>query len=108
MIQIWIWKGEVNISVKVSNIGKRTGKEVVQVYVNDKVSSITTPVKVLKEFRKVEIDPNEFEILNFSIPMDELGLWDKDMNYVVEPGEFEIMVGSSSEDIRVQKTIAIH
>ncbi len=99
--------GKVKLSVKVKNSGKVTGKEVVQVYINDKISSITTPVKVLKEFKKVEINPNEIITINFSIPIDELGLWDKDMNYVVEPGEFEIMIGSSSADIRLRKTITI-
>ena len=99
--------GELNISVKVKNTGKMTGKEVVQVYFNDKISTITTRVKVLKEFKKVSINPSETTTLNFSIPISEFGLWDKDMNYVVEPGEFEIMIGSSSEDIRLRKTIII-
>jgi len=99
--------GMLNLSFKVKNSGKVTGKEVVQVYINDKISSITTPVKVLKEFKKEEISPNELITINFSIPIVELGLWDKDMNYIVEPGEFEIMIGSSSEDIRLRKTIRI-
>ncbi len=99
--------GRIKLSVKVKNSGELTGKEVVQVYINDKISSITTPVKVLKEFKKVEISPNELITINFSIPIDELGLWDQDMNYIVEPGEFEIMIGSSSEDIRLRKTITI-
>ena len=97
----------IKLSVKVKNVGALTGKEVVQVYINDKISSITTPVKVLKEFKKVEISPNELITINFSIPIDELGLWDQDMNYIVEPGEFEIMIGSTSEDIRLRKTITI-
>ena len=99
--------GEIKLSVKIKNSGKVTGKEVIQVYINDKVSSVTTPVKVLKEFKKVEINPNEIVTINFSIPINELGLWDKDMNYVVEPGAFEIMIGSSAEDIRLSKTISI-
>lgn len=99
--------GEIKLSVKVKNSGKVIGKEVVQVYINDKISSVTTPIKVLKEFKKVEISPNEIVTVNFSIPINELGLWDKDMNYIVEPGEFEIMIGRSVEDIRVSKTISI-
>ena len=99
--------GEIKLSVKIKNSGKVTGKEVIQVYINDKVSSVTTPVKVLKEFKRVEINPNEIVTINFSIPINELGLWDKDMNYVVEPGAFERMIGSSAEDIRLSKTISI-
>ncbi|MCK9343579.1 MAG: glycoside hydrolase family 3 C-terminal domain-containing protein [Massilibacteroides sp.] len=100
-------ESEINLSVKIKNIGERKGKEVVQVYINDKISSVTTPVKVLKSFKKIEISPSELVTVNFSIPIEELGLWDQEMNYVVEPGEFEIMVGSSSNDILLRKTIAI-
>ncbi|NNE98367.1 MAG: glycosyl hydrolase [Pyrinomonadaceae bacterium] len=99
--------GEVKLSVKVKNSGKITGKEVIQIYINDKISSVTTPVKALKEFKKVEISPNETVTVKFSIPINEFGLWDKDMKYVVEPGTFEIMIGSSAEDIRLRKTITI-
>lgn len=97
----------VTFSVKVKNTGAVTGKEVVQVYINDKISSVTTPVKVLKGFQKTAVNPGETTTLSFSIPCKELGLWDKNMNYVVEPGEFEIMVGASAEDIRLTDTINI-
>ncbi len=97
----------IDLSLDVKNIGKMKGKEVIQVYINDKTSSVTTPVKVLKEFKKVETNPSEHISVTFSIPMDELGLWDQNMDYIVEPGEFEIMVGSSSNDIRLSKTIEI-
>ncbi|HYX10300.1 MAG TPA: glycoside hydrolase family 3 N-terminal domain-containing protein [Bacteroidales bacterium] len=97
----------INLSVDIKNTGKMTGKEVIQVYFNDKISSVTTPVKVLKEFRKVEIRPSELVSVSFSIPLEELGLWNKEMNYVIEPGDFEIMVGSSSNDIRLRTTITI-
>ena len=97
----------VQLSVNIKNIGAVTGKEVVQVYINDKISSVTTPVMVLKGFKKTEVDSKEIVTLNFSIPCKELGLWDKNMNYVVEPGEFEIMIGASAEDIRLRDTIII-
>ena len=97
----------IKLSVKIQNIGAVTGKEVVQVYINDKVSSVTTPVKVLKGFKKVEIKPSEIKTVNFIIPCKELGLWDKDMNYVIEPGEFEIMIGASAEDIRLKDSIYV-
>ena len=94
----------VHLSLNVKNTGKRIGKEVIQVYINDKISSVTTPVKVLKEFKKIEIKPSELVNVTFSIPIEEFGLWNKNLNYVVEPGEFDIMVGSSSEDIRLVKS----
>ncbi|MDO6759987.1 glycoside hydrolase family 3 N-terminal domain-containing protein [Tamlana sp. 2_MG-2023] len=99
--------GVVKISLKVRNTGKVVGKEVVQVYFNDILSSVTTPVKNLKAFKKVEINPSEITTINFTIPISEFGLWDEDMKYIVEPGEFKIMIGSSAEDIRLSKTITI-
>ncbi|WP_117881559.1 glycoside hydrolase family 3 N-terminal domain-containing protein [Aureibaculum luteum] len=99
--------GMIVLSLNIKNTGKVSGKEVIQVYFNDKVSSVTTPVKVLKEFKKVTLNPSELKTISFSIPMSEFGLYDKDMNYIIEPGEFDIMVGSSSDDIRLQKTISI-
>ncbi|PIE99760.1 MAG: glycosyl hydrolase [Maribacter sp.] len=99
--------GPIHISMDIKNIGEMKGKEVIQVYINDKISSVTTPIKVLKEFRKLELKPSETKKVEFYIPIDELGLWNKNMDYMVEPGEFDIMVGSSSEDIRLTKTILI-
>lgn len=97
----------IKLSVKVKNIGAVSGKEVVQVYINDKISSVTTPVMVLKGFKKTKVNPSETTTLSFSIPCKELGLWDKDMNYVIEPGEFEILIGASAEDIRLKDSIYI-
>ncbi len=97
----------IELSVSVKNTGEMEGKEVVQVYINDKVSSVTTPVKVLKGFKKVNIKPGETITVDFIIPCSELGLWDKNMKYVVEPGDFDIMIGASAEDIRLTDTITI-
>lgn len=95
----------VKLSVDIKNIGDLAGKEVVQLYVNDKLSSVATPVKLLKGFKKILLAPAEVKTVEFEIPQSELGLWNRDMKYVVEPGEFEIMIGSSSEDIHLKKTI---
>ena len=97
----------INLSVNVKNTGKVAGKEVVQVYVNDMISSVTTPEKMLKGFKKVHVNPNETVTVSFSIPCEELGLWNKEMNYVVEPGDFEIMIASSAENIRLKDLITI-
>ena len=97
----------MRLSVNIKNIGKLTGKEVIQVYINDVVSSVTTPVKVLKGFNKVLVNPAEEITVKFAIPVKEFGLWDQNLNYIIEPGEFEVMIGSSSEDLRLTKTITI-
>lgn len=97
----------IKFTVNVKNIGKVRGKEVVQIYINDKVSSVTTPSKALKSFTKIDLEAGEKREVNFNIPCYELGLWNKDMKYVVEPGEFEIMVGASSEDIKLSETISV-
>ncbi len=90
----------IEVSVVVKNTGERTGKEVVQLYVNDKVSSVTTPVTALKRFRKMELKPGESRRVSFTISYEELGLWNARMEYVTEPGEFEFRFGRSAEDIR--------
>ena len=98
----------VKLSLKIKNKGMRAGKEVVQVYINDKISSVATPVKKLKAFQKVALNPSESKTIEFEIPFSELGLWDRNMEYVIEPGEFEIMVGSSSEDIFLKAKFEVH
>jgi len=98
-----IKEGEpVEISVQVSNTGEVTGKEVVQLYIRDKVSSVTTPVKQLKGFKKIELAPGEKKKVDFTVNYEELSLWNRDMKRVVEPGSFEVQVGSSSDDIRLK------
>ena len=97
----------VELSVSVKNSGEREGKEVIQVYINDKISSVTTPVKVLKAFKKVNIKPGETVTVDFKIPCKELGLWNKEMKYVIEPGDFDLMVGSSAEDIKLSDTFTV-
>lgn len=94
----------ITVSVNVSNTGNREGKEVVQLYVNDKVSTVTTPVTALKRFKKISLAPGQTERVSFTISPEDLGLWNKEMKYVTEPGEFEFMFGKSSEDIQCRKT----
>lgn len=89
----------VKVSVNVRNTGSRDGKEVVQLYVNDRVSSVTTPQKMLKGFDKIELKTGEQKTVTFDLPYDELALWNASMQRVVEPGEFAVMIGRSAEDI---------
>jgi beta-glucosidase len=97
--------GSTRVLVDVTNTGKREGTEVVQLYIRDIVSSVTRPVKELKGFRKVGLKPAETITVALDITPDELSFYDVNMNYVVEPGEFEIMVGNSSRDVDLQKVV---
>lgn len=95
-------QSNVNLSCKVKNNGKVAGDEVVQLYLHDEQSSVTTYVKVLRGFERIHLEPGEEKTVEFVLTPQELGLWNKDNHYVVEPGTFAVMVGSSSEDIRLQ------
>lgn len=93
--------GKISISVDVKNTGSRAGTEVVQLYTRDVVSSVTTYEKNLRGFERVELKPGETRSLTFVLASPDLALWDQNMRFVVEPGTFRVMIGSSSEDIRV-------
>jgi len=88
----------VRVEVDVENAGEREGTEVVQLYVNDVYSSVTTPVKELKAFRRVDLGPGEKRAVLLEVPYERLALVNRDLETVVEPGEFEVMVGGSSRD----------
>ena len=91
--------GELKLTVTVKNRGTREGKEVVQLYVHDRYASVTVPVRQLKGFEKISLKPGESREVRFILPMRELSLWNARMEEVVEPGEFEVMIGKSSSDI---------
>ena len=97
--------GSTRVLVDITNTGKREGTEVVQLYIRDCVSSVTRPIKELKGFRKVHLQSGETTTVAFDITPDHLAFYDVDMKYVVEPGEFEIMVGNSSRDADLQKLV---
>ncbi|MBX7258190.1 MAG: glycoside hydrolase family 3 C-terminal domain-containing protein [Candidatus Hydrogenedentes bacterium] len=92
--------GELNIEIAIKNTGDCTGSETVQLYINDIVASVTRPVKELKGFARVDLGPAKEKKVTFTLYAAQLAFYDRAMRYVVEPGEFEIMIGSSSEDIR--------
>lgn len=89
------------ISVDVTNIGKLPGDEVVQLYVQDEISSVTRPIIELKGFKKISLVPGEKRNVAFEIGPEELGLFDREMNFIVEPGSFKIMVGPNQQDVLV-------
>lgn len=97
----------VRVSVSVRNTGSRDGKEVVQLYVNDRVSSVTTPQKMLKGFDKIELKAGEQKTVSFDLPYGELALWNASMQHVVEPGEFAVMIGRSAEDIALSGSFVV-
>jgi beta-glucosidase len=88
----------VSVSVLIANQGDRPGAETAQLYIQDLVSSVTTPRKMLKGFRKVLIEAHSTELVVFDLPIDELSIVDSVGNRCVEPGQFRVMVGSSSRD----------
>ena len=93
------------VSVDIKNSGKFTGDEVVQMYIRDCYSSVTRPVKELKGFQRITIQPGETKTVTLDITPEHLAFYDINMDYLVEPGEFEIMIGSSSQDSDLHKII---
>ena len=89
--------GSVTAKVTITNTGKRDGAEVVQLYIRDLVGSITRPVKELKGFEKIFLKAGESKTVSFKITPDLLHFYDYDLNYVAEPGDFDLMIGGSSQ-----------
>jgi beta-glucosidase len=94
-------KGEkVNVSVELTNTGKYDGKEVVQLYIRDISASLSRPVKELKGFELVELKKGETKTIRFTLTENELGFYDNDGNYLVEPGTFKVFVGTNSDEVK--------
>jgi len=87
----------------VTNAGNRDGKEVVQLYIRDVIGSVTRPVKELKGFQKIELKAGESKTVSFSITPEELKFYNYDLKYDWEPGEFIIMIGGNSRDVKSGK-----
>jgi beta-glucosidase len=98
--------GTLRISVEVENAGKRAGDEVVQLYIRDMAASVARPVKELKGFKRVTLKPGEKQRVEFTLGPEHLGFYNREMKFVVEPGEFKVMVGSSSEDV-IEKSFVV-
>lgn len=92
----------LRVSFKVKNTGTRAGKETPLLFISDVVSSVVTPRALLKGFEKISLNPGEEKRLEFTVSYKDLGLWNTDMEYTVEPGEFDIKVGRSFDDIRLE------
>ena len=88
--------GKVTVSVDVKNCGDRDGEEIVQLYIRDLYSSVTRPVMELKDFRRVKLAKGETKTVDFTLPASKLAFYNDDMDWVVEAGDYKIMVGGSS------------
>jgi beta-glucosidase len=95
-------KDEVRIGVTVTNTGRRTGAEVVQLYLRDTVASVTRPVKELKGFLRLHMEPSEARRVTFTLHAEQVAFYNLQMQLMLEPGKIEVMLGSSSEDIRLR------
>jgi beta-glucosidase len=88
--------------LRVKNTGKVAGEEVVQLYIRDDYASLPRPVRELKGFTRVSLDPGETKTITFHLPVDQLAYYDSEFHLQVEAGRIEVMVGSSSDDIRLR------
>ena len=93
---------QVNATMTLTNTGRYAGEETVQLYLRDRVASVVRPVRELKDFRKVALQPGESATLSFAIDREKLSFYNEQLHWVAEPGEFELMIGASSADIRLR------
>jgi beta-glucosidase len=96
------------IRFNITNSGKKDGAEVVQLYIKDLFASVVRPVMELKGFKRVELKKGETKEVMFNITPELLTMLDEDMNRVIEPGEFRIMIGASSNDIKLRETLTVN
>lgn len=99
--------GEVTVTAAIENVGSRKGDEVVQLYITDEVSSVITYEKQLRGFERITLEPGERRKVTFVLKPADLALLDRDMNFVIEPGVFKVMLGSSSKDIRLEGSFEV-
>lgn len=98
---------KINVSLHVTNTGKYPGEEVVQLYVRDKVASLVRPVKELKDFQKIKLREGETKTIKFIIDKEKLSFYNQYLNWIAEAGEFDLMIGSSSADIRLKDAFVL-
>ncbi|MGZ4001400.1 MAG: glycoside hydrolase family 3 N-terminal domain-containing protein, partial [Mucilaginibacter sp.] len=100
-------QGDIKVTVEVTNTGQRKGDEVVQLYLKQEISSVTTYEYDLRGFERVTLNPGEKKTVEFTLHPDDLAILDKNMNWTVEPGKFQVMIGNSSEDIKLKKEFEV-
>jgi beta-glucosidase len=97
----------LNASFELTNTGARAGSETVQLYLRDKVATLVRPVQELKDFQKITLQPGESRTVHFVIDRDKLSFYDAQLRWVAEPGEFEIQIGSASDEIRLREQFTL-
>ncbi|MFA5972787.1 MAG: glycoside hydrolase family 3 N-terminal domain-containing protein [Lentimicrobiaceae bacterium] len=98
---------KIEVSLTVSNTGKYDGEEIVQLYLRDKVGSIARPVKELKDFKKIALKAGESKPITFTIDKEKLSFYNQQLQWVAEPGDFDLMIGASSENIRLRDSFEL-
>ena len=96
-------QGNISVQFEVKNTGSREGDEVVQLYLNQVVSTVTVYEKLLRGFERVNLKPGETKTISFTLTPDDLSIWNRDMHFVVEPGVFKVMIGASSVNIKLNQ-----
>lgn len=97
--------GATTVAVTVKNTGTRKGDEVVQLYLRDEIASVARPLKELKAFKRITLNPGESRRVELALPYRSFGLWDKDLNFVVEPGAFKVMIAKDAENTILEGSI---
>lgn len=100
-------QGDITVTADVTNTGQRQGDNVVELYLKQETSSVTTYEYDLRGFERIPLNPGETKTVTFTLHPDDLAILDKNMNWTVEPGKFEVMIGSSSEDIKLKKEFVV-
>jgi beta-glucosidase len=93
---------KVEVLLNITNSGKVAGEEVVQLYLRDKVGSVVRPIIELKDFQKIKLNAAETKTVKFTIDKEKLSFYNANLQWVAEPGDFDVMIGSSSADIRLR------
>ncbi len=93
---------QIEASVTITNTGKYDGEEIVQLYLRDIVGSIARPVEELKDFKKIKLSAGESKTIKFIIDKEKLSFYNQNYEWIAEPGEFDLMIGASSRDIRLK------
>jgi beta-glucosidase len=100
-------QGDVKVTVDVTNTGRRKGDDVVQLYLKGDISTVTNYEYDLRGFERINLNPGEKKTVTFTLHPDDLALLDKNMNWTVEPGTFQVWIGASSEDIKLKKSFTV-
>ena len=97
----------ITVTLNVKNAGKVLGEEVVQLYLRDKVGSVVRPIIELKDFQKIQLNAGETKNIQFIIDKEKLSFYNAALQWITEPGDFEVMMGSSSSDIRLRTSFEL-